>query len=76
MKPVTQRWHLLVRLVQNTFEDRLVPEEVVRVTMVFLPKGRGEYWGIGLVEVVWKVCVTAVNCCLKRSVTLHNKCCS
>ena len=40
--------------------------------MVLLPKGRGGYQGIGLVEVVWKVCVTMVNCHIKRSVTLHN----
>ena len=40
--------------------------------MVFLPKGRGEYRWIGLLKVVWKVCATAVNCWLKRSVTLHD----
>ena len=38
----------------------------------FLPKGKGEYWGIGLVEVFWKVCVTVVNCQLKRSVILYD----
>ena len=38
----------------------------------FLPKWRGEYLGIGLVEVVWKVCVAVVNFSLKRSVILHN----
>ena len=31
-----------------------------------------EYQGIGLVEVVWKVCATVVNFRLKRSVTLHD----
>ena len=40
--------------------------------MVFLPKGRGEYWEIGLVEMVWKVFATVVNCRLKRSVTLRD----
>ena len=27
---------------------------------------------MGLVEVVWKVCATVVNCCLERSLTLHD----
>ena len=40
--------------------------------MAFLLKGKGGYWGIGLAEVVWKVCATVVNCRLKRSVTLHD----
>ena len=52
MEPVTHWWRLLVRIIQKTFEDGAVPEEVEWATMVFLPKGRGEYRGIGLVEVV------------------------
>ena len=64
-------WRLLVRLIQTTLKDGAVPEEVVWAKMVFLPKGRGEYWGVGLVNVVWKVCAAVVNCRLKRIVTLH-----
>ena len=59
------RWQLLVRLTQRTFEDEVVPEEVVWATVVFLPKGKGEYRGIELVEVAWKVCAelsTQVKC--------------
>ena len=40
--------------------------------MVLLTKGKADYRGIGLVEVVWKVCATVVDCRLKRSVTLHD----
>ena len=40
--------------------------------MVYLPKVRGEYRGVGLLDMVWKVCSTVVNCRLKRSVTLHD----
>ena len=39
--------------------------------MVFLPKRMGLYWGIGLVEVVYKVCTAVENFHLKWSVTLH-----
>ena len=58
---VRSLWRLLVRLIHRTFEDGLVPEEVVWATMVFILKGRGGYWGIGLVDVVWKVCATVIN---------------
>ena len=39
---------------------------------VFHPKREGGYWGIGLVEVVWKVCAAVANCRMKWSVTLHD----
>ena len=63
---------LLVRLIKRTFGDGTLPGEVTWATMVFLPKGSGEYRGIGLVEVVWKVCVAVVNFRLKKSVDLHD----
>ena len=61
-----------MRLIQRTFKDGVVPEEVAWKTMVFLVKGRGDYWGIGIVEVVRKVCAAMVNCQLKRTVKLHD----
>ena len=63
---------MLVRIIQRVFEDGVLPEEVAWETMVFLLKGKGEYWGIGLVKVVWKVCVTVVNCQIKGSMNLHH----
>ena len=45
---------------------------VVWNTMVLLPKGSKEYQEIRLVEVVWKVCATVVNCRLKGSVKLQD----
>ena len=62
---VRERWALLVRLVQQTFGYRVPPEELAWNTMVFIPKGNGEYQGIGLVEVAYKVCVAVVNCRFK-----------
>ena len=44
--PMKHWWHLLVRLIQRTFKDGVVMEEVAWATMVFLPKCKGEYWGI------------------------------
>ena len=40
--------------------------------MVLVLKVKGGYMGIGLVEVLCKVCAVVVNCCLKSSVVIHN----
>ena len=45
----------MVRLVQMMFREGTVTEEIVWATMVLLPKGKGGYRGIGLVEVFWKL---------------------
>ena len=71
-KPVRRWSELLVRLVQSAFYYGVVIEEVTLATMIFLNKVRGGYWGIGIVEVVWKVFVVVVNCRLKRSMSLHD----
>ena len=61
-----------MRLVQKTFGYGNPPEELARVTMVFILKMKGEFWGIELVEVAWKVCATVVKCWLRRGVVLHD----
>ena len=38
----------------------------------FLPKVRGGYRRIGLVEVVWKVCALVMNCWINPIVILHD----
>ena len=62
----------MARLVQVIFRDKTVPEEISCAIMVLLPKGKEEYMGIGLVEVLRKVWSVVVNCRLKRSVVLHD----
>ena len=57
---------------QAMFRDGKVPVEIVWGKMVFIPKWKGDYRGIGLVEVLQKVCAGVVNCWIKRSVVLHN----
>ena len=56
----------MVRLVQVMFRDGTMTEEIAWTTMVLLQKWKGEYRGIGIVEVLWKVCSVVVNCRLKR----------
>ena len=59
----------MVRLVQLAFGEGTLPEELARATMVLLLKWKGF---IRLVEVMWEACKAVDNCCLKRSVELHN----
>ena len=51
----------------------MVQEEVKWAIIVFLTKGRGGYQGIGIVDVVWKICATVVNFWIKWSVTIHDR---
>ena len=60
-----------MRLIWRTFKDGVAPKEVSWATVVLILKWRGEYQGIGIVEVVWKVYEVVVNFWIKRSVTLH-----
>ena len=41
-------------------------------TVVLIPKGKGYYRGIGLVEVMWKVVVAILNRRITSSITYHN----
>ena len=52
--------------------DGAVPLEIEWENMVLIPKGKGGYRAIGLVEVLWKVCAVVVNFWLKRRVVLHD----
>ena len=52
--PDTSKWKIVVDLVQNVFREGQLPVDCTRQTVVFLPKGNGKFWGIGLVEVIWK----------------------
>ena len=39
--------------------------------MVLIPKGKKDYWGIGLVEVIWKVVAVILNRRLTASTAFH-----
>ena len=46
--PERIRWDPVVRIVKVVFRDGKVPEEIAWAMMVLLPKGNGEYMGIGI----------------------------
>ena len=48
-------WGKLVELTQTAFWDGNLAEEATWQTVVLIPKGKGEFRGIGLVEVICKL---------------------
>ena len=47
-------------------------EEATWQTVVMIPKGRKEYRGIGLVEVMWKVVTAILHRRLATAITYHD----
>ena len=60
-EPDTDMWENVVSVIQEAFWGRYIPEALLWTTMLLIPKGSGEYRGIGLVETIWKVCTSIVN---------------
>ena len=59
--PDTKKWDKAVSVIQVAFWEGKIPEALMWTTMVLIPKGKGEYRGIWLVETIWKVCTSIVN---------------
>ena len=48
-------WAKVVKLTQTAFREGKLADEATWQAVVMIPKGKGKFWGIGLVEVVWKI---------------------
>ena len=49
-------WRTLVRLVRHVWDTGEIPQQTTKVIIVLIPKSSaGDYRGIGLLEVVWKL---------------------
>ena len=60
-----------MELTQTAFRDGNLAEEATWQTVVIIPKGKGEFWGIGLVEVIWKLLTLILHCWL-TAIKLHD----
>ena len=67
----SDNWTRVVDLVQLAFREGKLAEEATRPAVVLIPKGKKEYQGISLVEVMWKVVAAILNRRLTASITLH-----
>ena len=65
-------WEIVVDLVQTAFREGGLAEEATWKTVILIPKGKKDYQGIGLVEVMWKVVAAILNRWLTASITFHD----
>ena len=59
--PYQGNWDRVVDLIQTYFREHQVPTQMLWSTVVLLPKGNGDYRGIGLMEISWKVIESIIN---------------
>ena len=62
-------------LVHKEFRDGVLPKEATWQAVFLIPKGGGDYHGIGLVELVWKAIAVILNHHFTSSITYHDSLC-
>ena len=65
-------WGKVVEMTQTAFRDGKLAEEAAWQTVVLIPKGRGEFRGIMLVEVTWKLMTVILHHLLTTGIQLHD----
>jgi hypothetical protein len=70
-------WRLIVKLLQAIWDHSEIPPQLLWMIVVLIPKGGGDYHGIGLLEPTWKVCERIMDKRL-NAIALHeslHSCC-
>ena len=70
--PNPNRWIKLVEIIQFLWETWYIPTEIGWTLLVLIPKINMDTWGIGLIEIVWKVVEAVINTRIKSIVQFHN----
>jgi len=70
--PDGTNWCLLVSLIQECFKEGVLPTQLPWSTMVLLPKGGGDFRGIGLLEVCWKLITSIMDARFKEKIDFHD----
>ena len=61
-----------MELIQTVFQEGGLAKDSTWQAVVLIPKGKHDYRGIGLVEVMWKVVAAILNLRITASITYHN----
>ena len=61
----------MVELVQLAFRYGFIAEKAVWQAVFLIPKGGGDYHGIGLVDVIWKTVAVILNRRFTVAITYH-----
>ena len=64
-----ENWTRFMDLVQTSFRDGELAEEATWQAVFLIPKGKKDYRGIDLVEVMWKVVAAILNHRFTASIT-------
>ena len=64
-------WGKVVEMTQTAFREVKLAEEATWQTVVLIPKGKGEFRGVGLVEVTWKVVAVIIHRQPTTRIQLH-----
>ena len=67
-----EMWEKVVEMKLTAFRDGKLAEEAAWHTVVLIPKGKGGVWGIGLVEVTWKLMAVILHRRLTTGLQLHD----
>jgi hypothetical protein len=69
-------WRMFLKLAQAVWDIGNIPPQLLLVIVVVIPKGGGNYQGIGLLEPMWKVCEQVMDTRFNR-IPLHESlhCC-
>ena len=70
--PDATNWLKVVATVQAVFRYRALAEECTGHTVVLVPKGKGDFQGIGIVDVLWKTVVNLLNRRLTAAISFHD----
>ena len=62
----------VVEMTQTAFRDGKLAEEAAWQTVVLIPKGKGDFRVIGLVEVTWKLMAVILHRRLTTGLQLHD----
>ena len=63
---------MVVGLIQAAFCKGHLAEECAWQTIILIPKGNGDFRGIGLVEVLWKMVTGILNRRREAAIQFHN----
>jgi hypothetical protein len=64
------KWRIFIELIQTIWERGEIPEQMSWMVIVLLPKGGGDFQGIGLLNPFWKV-VEKIMVCRLGTIEFH-----
>ena len=70
--PDANNWMKVFAIMQLEFREGTLDEKFMFQKFVITPKGRGDFRGIGLVEVLWKTVASLLNHRLTAGITYHD----